>query len=303
MIIGIDHGYGMMKTANNMFTTGLTEYEKEPYTMQDVVKFNGKYYVCGSGRQTLIRDKTSDDSYYILTLAAIAKELCIRGVGTKANVTLAVGLPLTSFGRDKDKFIKYLKRTMLQPVRFEFEGITYKVTIDDVKAYPQGYSAIADYIDKLKKEPSVIICDIGSWTVDVMRIDEGTPNAETCRSLELGIIRMIDKTLEEVRRNTGLSITAPQVEQILKNQQCSIDEKAKSIIINQGKAYVNKIFRTLTESGLDVAAVPIIFIGGGALFIKQNIGNNRVCSMSVVEDIRANAIGYEKIARTLGAKQ
>ena len=152
MIIGIDHGYGMMKTANTMFTTGLTEYEKEPYTMQNVVKFNGKYYVCGSGRQTLIRDKTSDDSYYILTLAAIAKEMCIRGVGTKANITLAVGLPLTSFGRDKDKFIKYLKRTMLQPVRFEFEGVAYKVTIDDVKAYPQGYSAIADYIDKLKKQ-------------------------------------------------------------------------------------------------------------------------------------------------------
>lgn len=62
--------------------------------------------------------------------------MCIRDVGTKANVTLAVGLPLTSFVRDKDKFIKYLKRTMLQPVRFEFEGVAYKVTTDDVKAYP-----------------------------------------------------------------------------------------------------------------------------------------------------------------------
>ena len=303
MIIGIDHGYGMMKTANTIFTTGLTEYEKEPYTMQNVVKFNGKYYICGSGRQTLIRDKTSDDSYYILTLAAIAKEMQFRNAGTKANVTLTVGLPLTSFGRDKDKFIKYLKRTMFQPVRFEFEGLEFKVTIDDVKVYPQGYSAIADYFDKLKKEPSVIICDIGSWTVDVMRIDNGVPNAETGRSLELGIIRMIDKTLEEVRRSTGLSITAAQVEQILKNQPCSMDEKAKSIIITQGKDYVNKIFRTLTESGFDVAAVPIIFVGGGALFIKQNIGNNRVCAMSVVEDIKANAIGYEKITRALGASQ
>ena len=66
---------------------------------------------------------------------------------------------------------------------------------------------------------------------------------------------------------------------------------------------MNKIFRTLTESGFDVAAVPIIFVGGGALFIKQNIGNNRVCAMSVVEDIKANAIGYEKITRALGAKQ
>ena len=303
MIIGIDHGYGMMKTANTVFTTGLTEYEKEPYTMQNVVNFNGKYYVCGSGRQTLIRDKTSDDSYYILTLAAIAKEMLYRNARTKANVILAAGLPLTSFGRDKDKFIKYLKRTTFQPVRFEFEGKEYKITIDDVRVYPQGYSAIVDYIDKLKKEPSVIICDIGSWTVDVMRIDNGVPNAETCRSLELGIIRMIDKTLEEVRRSTDLSITAAQVEQILKNQSCSMDERAKSIIITQGKDYVNRIFRTLTESGFDVAAVPIVFVGGGALFIKQNIGNNRVCAMSIVEDIKANAIGYERITRALGASQ
>ncbi len=303
MIIGIDHGYGMMKTANTVFTTGLTEYEKEPYTMQNVVKFNGRYYVCGSGRQTLIRDKTSDDSYYILTLAAIAKEMLHRNAGTKANVRLAAGLPLTSFGRDKDKFIKYLKRTTFQPVRFEFEGQEYKITIDDVRVYPQGYSAIADYIDRLKKEPSVIICDIGSWTVDVMRIDNGVPNADTCRSLELGIIRMIDKTLEEVRRSTGLSITAAQVEQILKNQSCSMDEKAKNIIIAQGKDYVNRIFRTLIESGFDVAAVPIVFVGGGALFIKQNIGNNRVCAMSIVEDIKANAIGYERITRALGASQ
>ena len=303
MIIGIDHGYGMMKTAHVIFTTGITEYEKEPYTMQNVVKFNGKYYVCGSGRQTLIRDKTSDDSYYILTLAAIAKEMLHRNMGTKANVTLAVGLPLTSFGRDKDKFVKYLKRTMLQPVRFEFEGQEYKISIDDVCVYPQGYSAIAGIIDKLKTEPSVIICDIGSWTVDVMRIDQGTPNAETCRSLELGIIRMIDKILEEVRRSTGLSITAAQVEQILKNQSCSMDEKAKSIIQNQGKEYVNKIFRTLTESGFDAAAVPIVLVGGGALFIKQNIGNNRVCSMTIIEDIKANAIGYENITKAMREKQ
>ena len=158
-------------------------------------------------------------------------------------------------------------------------------------------------IEKLKKEPSVIICDIGSWTIDVMRIDYGTPNAETCRSLELGIIRMIDKILEEVRRSTGLSLTAAQVEQILKNQSCSMDEKAKSIIITQGREYVNKIFRTLTESGFDAAAVPIIFLGGGALFVKQNIGNNRVCSMTVIDDIKANAIGYEKITKALREKK
>ena len=78
MIIGIDHGYGCIKTANCVFTTGITEYEKEPYTSKNVIKYDGKYYVCGSGRQALIRDKTQDDSYYILTLCALAKEFNIE---------------------------------------------------------------------------------------------------------------------------------------------------------------------------------------------------------------------------------
>ena len=109
MIIGIDHGYGAVKSTNTIFTTGITEYKKEPYTTKNVVKENGKYYVCGSGRQSLIRDKTQDDSYYILTLCALAKELKFRNAGTKVNVIIAAGLPLTSYGRDKNKFVKYGK--------------------------------------------------------------------------------------------------------------------------------------------------------------------------------------------------
>ena len=30
MVIGIDHGYGNIKTANTCFQTGVTRYEKEP---------------------------------------------------------------------------------------------------------------------------------------------------------------------------------------------------------------------------------------------------------------------------------
>ncbi len=301
MIIGVDHGYGCIKTLNHIFTTGITEYEKEPYTMQNVIKYNGKYYVCGSGRQSLVRDKTQNDSYYILTLAAIAKEMTSRNAGTKANIILAAGLPLTSFGRDKDKFTKYLKRSSFQPVKFEFEEQEFKITITDVMMYPQGYLAVIDYLEKLKSEPSVIVCDVGSWTVDVMRLDNGRPNAATCRSLELGIIRMIDEILEQIRRSTGLSVTAAQVEQVLKNQPCSLNEKVNEIIIEQGKAYVNKLFHTLLESGFDAAAVPIIFLGGGASLVKQSIGKNRISKVSFIEDIRANAIGYERItSRKLG---
>ena len=108
IIIGIDHGYAAMKTVHFSFPTGLVEYEHEPYTQKDVLEYGGRYYVVGSGRQPLQRDKTQTEDYYLLTLAAIAKELEHRGAEHTASIHLAAGLPLTSFGRDKKSFRSYL---------------------------------------------------------------------------------------------------------------------------------------------------------------------------------------------------
>ena len=48
--IGVDHGYAAMKTAHCSFPSGLAEYEHEPYTQKNVLCYDGKYYVVGSGR-------------------------------------------------------------------------------------------------------------------------------------------------------------------------------------------------------------------------------------------------------------
>lgn len=75
IIIGVDHGYAAMKTAHFAFPSGLVAYEYEPYTLSNVLEYGGKFYVVGSGRQPLQKDKTQAEDYYLLTLAAIAKEL------------------------------------------------------------------------------------------------------------------------------------------------------------------------------------------------------------------------------------
>jgi plasmid segregation protein ParM len=227
----------------------------------------------------------------------LAKELKYRRAGNKANVIIAVGLPLTSYGRDKDSFIKYLKRHVMQPVKFEFEHEIYRVYIDDVVVFPQGCSSIIDNMGELKNEPSVIVCDIGSWTVDTFRMDNGNPNSETCRSLEMGIIRMMDRILEEVRSNTGLSITLAQIERIMNNLPCTMNERAKEIVERQGKIYIDKLLRTLMESGFDITAVPAIFMGGGASLVEKSVDQSRYAKMVFVTDVKVNAIAYERLAK------
>ena len=261
--IGVDHGYAAMKTAHCSFPSGLAEYEHEPYTQKNVLRYDGKYYVIGSGRQPLQKDKTADENYYLLTLAAIAKEIAYRNAPTTTPVILAAGLPLTSFGREKKAFQAYLLREG-KPVSFSYEGISYETSVQDVKLFPQGYAAILQHSDLLN-EPSVILADIGGWTVDIMRLDNRIPNAASCRSLELGMIRCLDEIAEQVRRSLNLSLTGAQIENVLRGSPDSMDDRVKAIIQREAGLYARRILSAIAEAGLDCRAMPVVFLGGGAV--------------------------------------
>ena len=90
----------------------------------------------------MIRTKTENQNYYLLTLAAIAQEIRFRGAPAKADVVLAAGLPLTTFGREKKDFREYLLGKK-NPAVFRYEGVSYEIRISDVKLFPQGYSVMA----------------------------------------------------------------------------------------------------------------------------------------------------------------
>ena len=298
LAIGVDHGYAAMKSAHVSFPTGLVEYEHEPYTQQDVLEYNGKFYVVGSGRQPLQKDKTLTDDYYLLTLAAIAKEMACRKADSAASVHLAAGLPLTSFGRDKKKFRAYLLRDG-RPVFFRFEGSAYTVRITEVSLFPQGYAAVLTQPDLLN-EPSVILADVGGWTVDLMRLDNRIPNAATCRSLELGMIRCLDEIAEQVRRNLGLSMTAAQIESVLCGEASSVDDNAKQIIHREADGYARRLLSAIAESGLDARAMPAVFLGGGAALLKRRVrATEGLCRPVILDDVCLNAKGYERLVGQL----
>ena len=179
---------------------------------------------------------------------------------------------------------------------FKFEGIPYKITIEDVKLFPQGYSAIAIHPELIQNEPSVLLMDIGGWTVDLMRLDNGVPNASTCRSLELGMIRCIDETKEQIRRDTGLSVTDAQVERVLAGKPCSMDEDARSITQKQGRLYTERLLSAAMESGFDLKAIPVVMLGGGAAVVKGNVSEqDGLCRVFALIDDRVNAEGFERI--------
>ena len=118
-IIGVDHGYGNIKTANTVTPTGVTIYDTEPIFRGNLLEYNNLYYRIGEGHKEFIPDKAMDEDYYILTLMAIAKELHIVGIH-EAEVHLAAGLPLTWVRKQREDFRNYLLRNT--EVQYRFNG-------------------------------------------------------------------------------------------------------------------------------------------------------------------------------------
>ena len=158
MIIGIDHGYYAIKTKQVCFPTGLMRYTYEPYTMQNVLQY-GRRLLCVWDWAAGLSKRTR------LPMTIIIFDAGCTGTGdpkTKgertAKVVLAAGLPSCWVWKGKTEIqgISVSERTA-RPLFFT-EGEHYEIQIEDVKLFPQGYSALALYPEYLKDEPSVLLC-------------------------------------------------------------------------------------------------------------------------------------------------
>ena len=80
IIIGIDSGYGNMKTANCCFPASLSAYDREPVFKENLLVFEGKFYLIGEGHKESLADKTRGLDYSVLALAGVARGLNIRKI-------------------------------------------------------------------------------------------------------------------------------------------------------------------------------------------------------------------------------
>ena len=78
-IIAIDHGWSNIKTVNTVFSTAVNQIANEPGIFDNILQYEGKFYSVGGKRLEVKDNKVTDESFYLLTLAAMAKALKIRG--------------------------------------------------------------------------------------------------------------------------------------------------------------------------------------------------------------------------------
>ena len=147
-VIAIDHGYGNIKTPTFIFPACVTPCDQEmSFAMNDVLTYEDKRYAIGTGHKEFRQDKIMDDDYYILTLAAIGKELRHRGL-TTAKIVIAAGLPLTWADKQREQFKAYLSKNA--HVDFTYQDSDYHVDIVDVLVFYQGLAAVANRLGQFR---------------------------------------------------------------------------------------------------------------------------------------------------------
>ena len=289
-IIGIDHGYGNMKTANCCFPTGVMKSDTEPTFVSDLLLWNDKYYSIGVGHKEFTADKFTDEDYYVLTLAAIARELKRERI-TEANVFIAAGLPLTWVSEQKADFKKYLLQH--NKVSFTFRGTDYHIKIVGAEIYPQGFAAVAD---KLGEFSSVnMLCDIGNGTMNLLRIVNKKPDAQKMFTEKYGTHQCALLIREQMMKVHHASLDDTIIMEILKKGTADIDGQYLETVVKTAKEYTAGIFRRLREHDYDGKLMRLYVVGGGVCLIR-NFGQYDESRVFINEDICATAKGYEYMA-------
>lgn len=290
IIIGIDHGYGNIKTAHCCFKTGVIAYEKEPTFKSNLLVYENKFYIIGEGHKEFISDKMTDGDYYVLTLAAIARELNIRGL-TSARVHTAAGLPLTWVSEQKDSFKAYLLQN--ETADFNFKGTDYHIEFAGADIFPQGFSAVAD---KLREFNGInMLCDIGNGTMNVMYINDRRPATDNCYTEKYGTNQCMLAVGENLMKQFGKSVDEALIERVIRHSTADVSERYLTAIRTTASEYADGIFRRLREHEYDPELMRLYVVGGGSCIIK-NFADYDKERIIINEDICATAKGYELLA-------
>ena len=287
LILGVDHGYGNMKTAHRIFPASV---EKEVQLGAIALEYKGKEYGIGGGHKEFQVQKIHDEDYWILTLAAIAEELKFRGKN-EANIHIAAGVPLFWVKEQKESFREYLMRE--RETDYIYNGESYRVKIADVTIHPQGYAAFINYDGDTKG--NTVLADIGNGTMNVAFMQNGKPLAGKIFTEQFGVYQCMKKARNEVMRNCQCEVPDHIIEEVFRKGTADVPEKYIKAISNVAKGYTQQVFSKLREYGYHEDMMKLYVIGGGGCLIR-NFAEYDQSRVMIIQDICATAKGYEVLA-------
>ena len=183
-------------------------------------------------------------------------------------------------------------------VKFTYKDRPHAVYIDDVRCYPQAYAAAATMMDRLMGIPRVLIVDIGGFTADYLMIRSGRADLAVCDSLENGVIVLYNQIRKKANSEFDILLDETDIDGILEGKVGLYAPDIVLLVEQMTRNFVNDLANGLRERMLDLSSGKVVFVGGGAIRLRRQIeGSGKIRNALFVEDINANAKGYEFLYR------
>ena len=298
--VAVDHGNRNMKTCHFIFTSGLNVLDKKPARGEQYLQFEGKYYTLSEQRIPYQRDKTLDFRFFILTLFALAMELEGKDPIQPEDVVqiqLPIGLPPKHFAELYEKYEAFF-RAEGKVLDLNFNGKIYHICIQEVRAFVQDFAAMMTVGQDIMQIPKAVGIDIGGFTTDYLLIRKGKPDMGYCDSLEKGVITMYNQIISSVNSEYDMLLEDTDIDSILSGNTQYYDDSVVHMTESMVHDFVTDLLNSIRERGIDTKTSYTVFIGGGAVLLKQFLEkSDRLGKYLFIEDLKANARGYDLLYR------
>ena len=298
--VAVDHGNRNMKTCHFIFTSGLNVLDKKPARGEQYLQYEGKYYTLSEQRIPYQRDKTLDFRFFILTLFALAMELEGKDQIQPEDVVqiqLPIGLPPKHFAELYEKYEAFF-RAEGKVLDLNFNGKIYHICIQEVRAFVQDFAAMMTVGQDIMQIPKAVGIDIGGFTTDYLLIRKGKPDMGYCDSLEKGVITMYNQIISSVNSEYDMLLEDTDIDSILSGNTQYYDDSVVHMTESMVHDFVTDLLNSIRERGIDTKTSYTVFIGGGAVLLKQFLEkSDRLGKYLFIEDLKANARGYDLLYR------
>lgn len=300
-IIAIDNGKMNLKAKHgdvelcyiNKYSKKLTDDEnllgKDTYN----VTYKGNNYTIGANARTSDRNEGKASEFHIVqALTAVTR--FIEPV-CKEDIYLMYGESVDMYFNNKQKI--EIKTKLEGKHTVCVNGVVYNFNIEYVQVLPEGIGHILQDLEKYAGVQYVI--DIGGGTINFLKVSNGRPEPDSCRSFLLGVNNIISEVQTELKRGGYGEYPEDLISQFIRTRICpnaSVLKKIDELVMEQ----LEKLDGTLAVRDINIhnllKVYPVMFIGGGSKLFKEHINRyyrSEVINNLVVENaLMANARGF-----------
>ena len=119
-----------------------------------------------------------------------------------------------------------------------------------------------------------------------------------CDSLENGVITMYNQIISSVNSEYDTLLEEADIDSIIEGKSQYYEDSVVRMVESMVQDFVKDLLNSIRERGIDTRSAYTVFIGGGAVLLKRFLEqSDRLGKYLFIEDLKANARGYDMLYR------